>query len=210
MRKEGKIVFWNQEKGFGFLEPSAGGKQVFAHITSFKSKGSTPTIGRDVSFQLAKDKNGRMCAVKVLYAGEKVAPMRAGSKKSASLWLIPIYFILLFLSVELTKLPIIVLLWQVAISVVAYVVYAWDKSSAQNNRWRTSESTLHLLSLVGGWPGALLAQQFLRHKSKKQSFRFVFWVTVLFSLAAVVWLHTSEGKNFLDPISRKLVSLQIR
>lgn len=200
MREDGKIVFWNQEKAFGFIEPSAGGKRVFAHITSFKSKGSMPTLGRDVSFQLAKDKDGRLCAVNVLYAGEKAAAAADCPKKSASLWLIPIYFTLFFLSVELTKFPIVVLLWQIAISVVVYVVYAWDKSSAQNNRWRTSEATLHMFALAGGWPGALLAQQVLRHKTKKQPFRFVFWVTVLLSVSAVVWLHTREGRKILDPI----------
>lgn len=200
MRKEGKIVFWNKEKAFGFIEPTAGGKQVFVHITSFKTKGRTPAVGRAVSFQLAKDNEGRLCAVKVLYAGEKAAPARARPKKSASLWLIPIYFTLLFLSVVLTELPVTVLLWQIAMSIVSYVVYAWDKSSAQNKRWRTSEGTLHMFDLAGGWPGALLAQQVLRHKSKKPSFRFVFWVTVLLSVAMVVWLHTSEGRNLLGPV----------
>lgn len=200
MREDGKIVFWNGEKAFGFIEPSGGGKQVFMHITSFKTKGRTPTVGRDVSFRLAKDKQGRLCAVKVLYAGEKAAPARTRSKKSVSLWMIPTYFTLLLLSVGLTDFPVIVLLWQIAISVVAYAVYAWDKSAAQNNRWRTSESALHMFALSGGWPGALLAQQVLRHKSKKQSFRFVFWVTVLLSVAVVVCLHTGEGRNLLIPI----------
>jgi len=53
-------------------------------------------------------------------------------------------------------------------------IKAFSKSAARKGAWRTQESTLHLLSLVGGWPGALVAQQKLRHKSKKQSFRFVF------------------------------------
>ena len=204
MRKDGKIVFWNEEKAFGFIEPSAGGDQVFAHITSFKTRDSAPRVGRKVSFQLAKDKDGRLCAVKVLYAGEKPAPDRAKPRKSATLWMIPIYFILLFLSVVISDFPIIVLLWQIAISVAAYVIYAWDKSSAKNNRWRTSESTLHMLALAGGWPGALYAQQVLRHKSKKESFRIGFWVTVLLSVAIVIWLRTSEGRDLLKPISNYL------
>jgi uncharacterized membrane protein YsdA (DUF1294 family) len=44
---------------------------------------------------------------------------------------------------------------------------------------KTPESNLHLLALAGGWPGALFAQQFLRHKSAKAEFRGTFWVTVV-------------------------------
>jgi hypothetical protein len=57
----------------------------------------------------------------------------------------------------------------------------------------TSESTLHVLALVGGWPGALIAQNRLRHKSKKQPFRAVFWATVVMNCAAFIWLFTQEG-----------------
>ncbi len=76
----------------------------------------------------------------------------------------------------------------VLISLLTFVLYAQDKAAAQTGTWRTPESTLHLLSLLGGWPGALIAQQILRHKSKKQSFRRVFWVTVVLNLAALVWM----------------------
>jgi uncharacterized membrane protein YsdA (DUF1294 family) len=64
-------------------------------------------------------------------------------------------------------------------SVVCFVVYAIDKSAAVRGGWRVSESTLILLGLAGGWPGAILAQQLLRHKSSKTSFRAVFWGSVL-------------------------------
>jgi len=77
-------------------------------------------------------------------------------------------------------------------------VYAVDKSAAKKGIWRTQESTLHLLSLTGGWPGALVAQQKLRHKSKKESFRLVFWATVVLNLGAFVWLHTPTGAATLQ------------
>jgi uncharacterized membrane protein YsdA (DUF1294 family) len=62
------------------------------------------------------------------------------------------------------------------------------------------ESTLHLLALAGGWPGALVAQQKLRHKSKKESFRFVFWVTVLLNFGVFVWLFISTGSDLLNSL----------
>jgi uncharacterized membrane protein YsdA (DUF1294 family) len=80
-----------------------------------------------------------------------------------------------------------------AASVVAAIAYAIDKSAAQNGAWRTRERTLHILALMGGWPGALVAQRTFRHKSRKPSFRFVFWATVALNCAALVWFLWSAG-----------------
>jgi uncharacterized membrane protein YsdA (DUF1294 family) len=78
-------------------------------------------------------------------------------------------------------------------SPLAFILYARDKSAARNGDWRTRENTLHMISLAGGWPGALLAQQKFRHKTKKQSFRSVFRMTVLVNTGAFVWLLTPTG-----------------
>jgi uncharacterized membrane protein YsdA (DUF1294 family) len=85
-------------------------------------------------------------------------------------------------------------------SLLTFIMYAWDKSAAKSGEWRTQESTLHLMSLAGGWPGALIAQQKLRHKTKKQSFRLVFWVTVLLNCGAFVWLFTPNGAATLQSL----------
>jgi uncharacterized membrane protein YsdA (DUF1294 family) len=69
------------------------------------------------------------------------------------------------------------------LSLVTFLVYALDKSAARNGERRTRESTLHLLSLTCGWPGALLAQHLLRHKSSKLAFKGTFWLTVIVNLA---------------------------
>ena len=57
-------------------------------------------------------------------------------------------------------------------------------------RPRTPERTLLLLGLVGGWPGAVLAQQWLRHKTSKRSFQQMFWFTVLVNVAGFLWLSS--------------------
>jgi uncharacterized membrane protein YsdA (DUF1294 family) len=80
---------------------------------------------------------------------------------------------------------------------VTFMAYALDKSAAQRGTWRTKETTLHLLALVGGWPGALLAQQLLRHKSSKTQFRHVFWATVLINVAGFVMIYSPLGKRLL-------------
>ncbi len=73
----------------------------------------------------------------------------------------------------------------VAVNLATFWTYAADKNAATQRRWRTPESSLHLLSLFGGWPGAWLAQQTLRHKSSKREFRAVYWLTVVVHCAAL-------------------------
>lgn len=92
-------------------------------------------------------------------------------------------------------LPPVVLGVYAAGSGLTYFMYAWDKTAARNRRWRTSEQTLHLLSLLGGWPGAAIAQRRLRHKSRKRSFRIVFWITVVSNCAALVLILTGTAPD---------------
>lgn len=73
-------------------------------------------------------------------------------------------------------------------SLTCFVAYALDKSAARSKAWRTPETTLLLLGLAGGWPGALLAQQWLRHKSSKRSFQWKFQLTVALNTGLFVWL----------------------
>lgn len=68
-------------------------------------------------------------------------------------------------------------------SVICFSAYALDKSAARAGRRRTPERTLLLLGLACGWPGAVLAQRWLRHKSAKRSFQLKFWFTVVVNVA---------------------------
>jgi uncharacterized membrane protein YsdA (DUF1294 family) len=86
------------------------------------------------------------------------------------------------------QLPLVILLLYLVASAVSFLLYKHDKSSAQQGRWRTNENTLHMFSLIGGWPGAFLAQKLLRHKSRKQSFRILFWTTVVVNCVGLSWL----------------------
>lgn len=79
------------------------------------------------------------------------------------------------------------------LSAAAFALYKKDKSAAECDEWRTPEKILHLISLVGGWPGALIAQSRLRHKTKKLSFRAVYWVTVIINCVVLAWFVTPDG-----------------
>lgn len=87
-------------------------------------------------------------------------------------------------------LPLLVGAAYVVTSLTCFVAYALDKSAAQSGAWRTPERTLLVLGLVGGWPGAVLAQQWLRHKSAKRSFRRMFWATVAANVAGFLYFSS--------------------
>lgn len=87
-------------------------------------------------------------------------------------------------------LPLMVGVAYLALSLGCFVAYAIDKSAARHGQWRTPESTLLLLGLVGGWPGAVLAQQWLRHKTSKTAFQWKFYLTVVLNLG--LFLHFSR------------------
>lgn len=65
------------------------------------------------------------------------------------------------------------------ISGVTFLTYGYDKLQARNSEWRVSELTLHLLALLGGWPGALVGMHFFQHKTQKTKFLVPFWMIVL-------------------------------
>ena len=121
---------------------------------------------------------------------------------------LPIYVLTIALSGSfyLGYLPPIFFLAFIIGSTFSFLIYAKDKKAAQNDEWRTSESTLHFYSLFFGWPGAIVAQQKLRHKSKKQSFRVAFLFTVLINVALLIGMHTNQGSKFLKNYTGELKS----
>jgi uncharacterized membrane protein YsdA (DUF1294 family)/cold shock CspA family protein len=83
----------------------------------------------------------------------------------------------------------------IALNSGVFCAYWLDKYAAQKNQWRTKERTLHIMALLGGWPGAGLAQQILRHKSRKESFRQSFQLTVIAHWAALLaWLFWLQSR----------------
>lgn len=100
-------------------------------------------------------------------------------------------FALVYLGATLAwDLPLLVGAAYAVTSLTCFVAYALDKSAAKNGAWRTPERTLLVLGLVGGWPGAVLAQQWLRHKTAKRPFQRMFWLTVAANVAGFLYLSS--------------------
>ena len=149
-------------------------------------------------YTLTADKQGRPRASDATFLGDRVKVKDKKSGGAGAVIAAGLFLVVVGVSVAVTELPFWMLGLYLAASAFTFIMYAIDKSAAQDGRWRTPESTLHWLSLIGGWPGGLVAQRVLRHKSKKQSFRTVFWVTVILNCAAFAWFLTPAGTKTLQ------------
>lgn len=208
-KQQGHIKKWQNDKGFGFIETAAG-ESVFFHISAFRAQ-RRPEVGEQVVFTVGQDNQGRLQAKdvqelsfvqqKMAQKNQKIrqrnhkrsaqAEFEAGQKKRLFLG-IGFYGVVILLAV-MNKLSWLVIAWYVILGVITYGMYAKDKAAAQNGDWRTPESTLHLLSTLGGWVGALVAQTYLRHKSQKPEFRIVYYLTVIINLAGLLFIMVNGG-----------------
>jgi uncharacterized membrane protein YsdA (DUF1294 family)/cold shock CspA family protein len=223
MRVEGRIVQWDDAKGYGFIAPSDGGPKRFAHVSAFGLRPRRPFVGERVSYEAGTDAQGKPRALKVRSLEPRPAstgpapakgagatrtgargkpPASSGSADTgASLWLVPGFALLVLLTHLAWPLPHGLWGTYVAMSFATFIVYALDKRAARLGQWRVKEATLHGLALLCGWPGALLAQHLLRHKSAKPGFRRVFWLSVALNILVFVCLFTPLLSPFFSGIS---------
>jgi uncharacterized membrane protein YsdA (DUF1294 family)/cold shock CspA family protein len=195
MRFEGLIKSWDDDRGFGFIEPAKGGDEIFVHITAFPARSGRPALKQRVSFEVELDRDNKKRAhhVQLVRPARPASPRarnRAAEWGGASLFAVPA-FLLLYLGLAVTwGVPRLVAGAYLMLSVVCFILYAADKSAAATGARRTQERTLLAIGLLGGWPGGLVAQQLLRHKSIKSSFRAAFWATVIVNVVAFVALSS--------------------
>ncbi len=172
---KGKICQWNDDKGYGFIEPDVSGPRLFVHISDLDQGHRRPLSGDTVTYQQARGRDGRPRAVKaMLDLGEPLQAPPVQNNVAASL--LTLVFCVGFLAALLAGLiPHLIAVCYLVMSLWTAILYWLDKKAARAKRWRISEFQLLWPGLFGGWPGAILAQQGLRHKTQKSSFRAKFW-----------------------------------
>lgn len=139
----------------------------------------------------------------VRFAGQKIVQRKSG-KPLPRVALGAAFLLAASVGTLLDLVPAIVSIAFGLLSCVSYIIYSRDKAAAGKGMQRTPESTLHLVDLLGGWPGALIAQQQLRHKTVKASFQTMFWASVLINVAVVAWLVLS---GIADSLTASLLLL---
>ena len=191
----GKLIKWNDERGFGFIEVNPNQPQIFIHISALKDSKRRPEIGDKIQYSITH-KNGKIRACRASIVGVNVnkkipaSPSKSNSKsKRAKNKRRPLPWIGIVLLSIVPLLGSIVLLNNRGIfapllvyplmSLVTFKLYAEDKTRAQQKRWRIPENTLHLSELAGGWLGGFIAQRRLRHKCVKRSYQITFWGIVI-------------------------------
>lgn len=197
MRSKGKVIDWNDEKGFGFIEPfGASKKHFFIHRTDIKRLNRAPIVGDIITFSIGKDKAGRVRAENaVILAAQK--RHTKNTIKEYNVLLAVIFLIIVLFCYFFGKIPFEVFGLYIVASLVAYLMYFMDKRAAKRRSDRVSEQTLLIIGIIGGWPGAIIGQQLHRHKSKKVSFRRAFWFTVLINIAAFICLLYALGHDLI-------------
>lgn len=186
MKFQGRIQQWDDAKGFGFVEPNGGGVRAFAHIKAFKQRSRRPVNGDIIIYEVEQDKKGTLRAHNISLLNDYKATRSRTNKQTSQSKRNPIvlciFFGVLGLFTMSGQVPSIVPIIYGAVSLLTLLFYGIDKSAAKKDKWRISEAKLHLLSLSGGWPGALLAQQMFKHKRSKSAFMRVYWLTVIVNL----------------------------
>ena len=186
-KQSGIISNWNEEKGFGFITPKSGGNTIFAHVNDYSKRYKSPFMGLEVQYLLSTDHKGRRCAVEICpVEGNRKSSPELRQKVLSIVLLISFAYSLFFLF-RSKLIPLELVGIYAVMSIIAFIMYAKDKSAATWGTWRTPENTLNILSLAGGWPGASIAQSFLRHKSKKLPFKVTYWITVIVNCGALYY-----------------------
>lgn len=189
--RRGIVRKWFDEKGYGFIQPLDGESLLFFHASSVRNSDRRDLVGQRVTFRETLGRDGRAAADDVFLAsgaGElslrglaRPRSHRRGFRGGALVaWVGALGFLgFLFFGSQRGQWPVYVVYAYGAMSVLTFLAYWSDKKKANVGHWRTPERTLHMLELLGGWPGALVAQWQIGHKNRKGSYQWVFWLIVL-------------------------------
>ena len=210
-RDRGTVRMWDDEKGFGFIEPEDGGADVFLHMRALANRSLRPAVGTVVSYRRGTDDQQRARALDArlengtssasptfapLTANRRAVAARKGRPTPASRWAEPkvqaglgaaVFLGALAAASALGFLTVFAPAAYAVMSGLTFTAYLLDKTRAEQRGRRIPESTLHLLEALGGWPGALLAQHWLSHKTGKVSYQVIFWLIVTAHGGLWIW-----------------------
>lgn len=209
-RCSGTVSYWRDDKGFGFVTTDKA-ERLFFHIRDFAScPARRPQQGDKLSFQPGLDKQQRPYAIALKL--EEAAPISIKLTKTSGpdfshiqqqAWCFRyVFFALLFLSLLAGSFVFTVPLFYLEASLFTYWLYQIDKKlAASGQSSRLPEESLQMFSLIGGWPGALVAQKRLHHKVHKTPFQREFRFVIYGNSCFLLWLLSEPGAVFLQKMT---------
>jgi uncharacterized membrane protein YsdA (DUF1294 family)/cold shock CspA family protein len=187
--QHGVVVKYDADRGFGFIRPDGApdgsSRDIFVHVSEVEGRKNLRP-GQRVTYRVTQSEKGPAAVA-----------VRPGSVLGAPYLLFGLIglglaaAILVGLILTIGKgqpLKVWAALWVVALSIAAFFIYGFDKSQAQRGGLRVPEAILHLLSLLGGSPGAFVAMRVFHHKTSKRSFQAVFWLIAAAQLVVLAYL----------------------
>jgi uncharacterized membrane protein YsdA (DUF1294 family)/cold shock CspA family protein len=184
----GRLTKWNDERGFGFIQPVDKGQTVYLHISELKDSTRRPQLDDTIYYYAIAEEDGKLRADNAFILGaRRKPPSSSRSLNDRTTSPFPIQEIVMLSILPLvgsihffvtTRNPLPFILYPV-MSVLTYALYANDKFRAKQGNWRIPEKSLHLCELTGGWLGGFVAQRRLHHKSTKKSYQLEFWMIVI-------------------------------
>ena len=191
---QGEIIQFDPAKGYGFIKVAGQSKDIFIHQSDVNA-GIRLRDGVRVEFDVRSTTKGqRATNVRVIDAVATPAPRRSNANPYALFSLVAVVIV-----AAVTALLYFVFGWfwlldyLVGVNLAAFALYGYDKNAAQNDRLRVPERVLHGVELFGGTPGAFVAQRVFHHKTRKVSYRIVFWLIFAAQAAAVIWWFWRGG-----------------
>lgn len=189
VRETGVVKAWNSERGFGFIQ-RPGADDLFLHVKAFPREAEEPAVGDEITFEVESQPDGKLRAARAQYADiPYTRPVRPTPPLLGALVIVAFVAIYVLVDLAWGPVPLWVLAVYLGVSTITFAAYAFDKSAARLRQRRVAETSLILLGMFCGWPGAILAQQLLRHKTAKPAFRAVFWMSVLLNVFVFVALN---------------------
>ena len=201
----GRISQWDAAKGLGFVEAQTDGAKLLLRRAdlSGRLRALGPRVGEPVRF-VAVQSGGQRRATQVQSTAPPPVPQgqararRPRAASSTGLLVIPAFALVLGMLHLTWPLPRPVPLLYGALSMAMFIVYAIDKwASKREGQSRVAENSLHLIALMGGWPGALLAQHILHHKTSKPAFLRTTWAMVAANILLLLALGTPLLRGML-------------
>lgn len=190
----GRVSQWDAAKGLGFVQPEkSGGERLLLRRADLQGRLRTrePQVGEPLRYRLSSD-GRRALQVQSLAAPPPAPPRSSPSGPGANrLLVIPAFALLLGALHWQQPLPRVVPVLYGALSLALFIVYGLDKWAAKRGSARVAETSLHLIALMGGWPGALVGQQLFRHKTAKPGFLRLSWAMTALNIALLLLAWTT-------------------